>query len=320
MIPVASDVQWNATIQQGEEGHFTLTVSETGILVEAKENLSTMEKQASVTLEAGNKTAQVNVVQAPSSEAFSILPENTSYEIGNDGGSLTIAVRYGEGWSVDSDSDWCLPLADADGRTFTVTVDKNGDGASREAIVSIVSESGAALSEISVRQSSEVSMEYDSLIGEWEIWSDRWFTGLGTETVGELGEGSYATLSLNRGGSSNTLQMEDFFMDYTVLEVYYDPQERTVAIPLGVWCTPDAEFYDILNTENYLAIYNIEENTEIKGGYLYGKLSEDGTEITLTGIDEGFGLGMCYRSYDGLRYYSDLYYTASSNVTLKKTN
>lgn len=317
-ISVASDTQWDAVLGQTAGEHFTLTKTEGAIVLEAMENLSTEEISARVIVTAGNKSATIHVVQAPAGKDFSILPENLAYETGNRGGSLTIAVRYAGDWTVSSDCGWCVPVVDEDGRSFTVAIDENEAGEPRSACLSVLSGAGAALTEILVNQSSAPEEGYDALLGEWEIHCDKWLTGIGSEAPEELGEGTYAGFSLTAGKSLNTLQMEDIFIDYSVLEVYYDAEERTIAIPLGVWCTPDAEFYDIPNTENYLAVYSTGENTEIKGGYLYGRISEDGSEISVTGIDDGYGWGMCYRSYSGMQMYADLYYTASSNVTLKK--
>jgi hypothetical protein len=115
--------------------------------------------------------------------------------------------------------------------------------------------------------------------------------------------------------------MVDFFMDNTVLDVYYNAAEHTIAIPLGVLVTPDSEYYNMEYPDNYLMLYRPDAPTidNIKSGYLYGKISDDNNTITISGIAAGYGLGLCNLSYDGYHFYDNLYYTRTNTITLHKT-
>ncbi len=267
----------------------------------AEPNAEDRALEAEALVRAGNVTLRVGIAQAPASgAALAVTPAPESWEFYSDGGTFTATVSAPGEWSAESDAQWCV--AAAEGSLLRVTAAPN-EGAEREARVTVTC--GTAAVPLRFVQGTAEENPYYGLAGRWELWCDGWM--LGDELSGE---GTHTGCTLEALEPWETFAVRNLFVDGTSVEAYYDPQARTLTVPLG-WSVLHKYYYYYLCTVNTSTL-------QFGPGTLTGTVAADGRSVSFTGLEDGWGLGLV--GYDGAQYvkFSDVWYAVSGNLTLKR--
>lgn len=256
--------------------------------------------EAEALVRAGNVTLRIGIAQAPAAGGLSVKPAPESWEFYSDGGTFTATVSAPGEWSAESDASWCE--AAAGDALLTVTAAPN-EGGQREANVTVTC--GAEAVRLRFVQGTAAENPYCRLAGRWELWCDGWMYG------DELsGEGTHTGCTLEVLEPWETFSVRNLFVDGTSIEAYYDPQARTLTVPLG-WSVLHRYYYYYLCTVNTSTL-------QFGPGTLTGAVADDGLSVSFTGLEDGWGLGLV--GYDGAQYvkFSDVWYAVSGNLTLKR--
>ena len=115
-------------------------------------NDAAAERQTTVNVTAGNRTASAKILQRAKPE---LLLSATSLAFGGAKGAQVVVLKSNAGWSAASDADWCT-LSPASGKAGTtagtVSAERNASGTERQATITINADGETAT--VSVTQSA----------------------------------------------------------------------------------------------------------------------------------------------------------------------
>ena len=146
------------------------------------------------------------------------------------------------------------------------------------------------------------------MVGNWDLYSNQWVLG-----GQNIAAGSYVSFTIQEGVVKDTYVIRDLILNGMELEVYYNPEDGSMNIPLGSFVG--------MSTNGLYACYLCATNMttgSVKSTMVTGTISEDYNTITLKGFEAGFGLGIIGKDGSSLASFSDLYYAAGSEITFKK--
>jgi len=130
----SSDDSW-CTVNKKDDA--TLTVS-------VKENTATTERNATVTVQAGDVKRPIDIIQT-GADTYIYIDGNKSLTVGKDGGEQTIKVITNDGpfKVISSNEDWCKgPKEEVSGNTFNLEVEANSTLSKRTATITVKSKNG----------------------------------------------------------------------------------------------------------------------------------------------------------------------------------
>lgn len=146
------------------------------------------------------------------------------------------------------------------------------------------------------------------MVGNWDLYSNQWVLG-----GQNIAAGSYVSFTIQEGVVKDTYVIRDLILNGMELEVYYNPEDGSMNIPLGGFVG--------MSTNGLYACYLCATNMttgSVKSTMVTGTISEDYNTITLKGFEAGFGLGIIGKDGSSLASFSDLYYATGSEITFKK--
>jgi beta-glucanase (GH16 family) len=138
----------------------------TNVKVTIKENSTSQDRSASLTLKAGTTTKNISVSQSAAS-SLSVSPTSTS--VGAQGGSVALTVTSNVAWTAAANVDW-LHLSATSGTantTVTATVDTSSASADREGTVTFTY--GSKTATATIKQLSDNISVPD---GYTMVWND----------------------------------------------------------------------------------------------------------------------------------------------------
>ena len=162
-ISFTANVSWEATVEgdtawckvspvSGEAGNGSITIA-------VEENTATNERCATVKINAGTATEQIQITQQPGEADYITFAEgtNTSPVVSGGVGNVTVSFTTSESWEamVDGDAAWCKvsPASGAAGNgTITIVLERNATFDAR--YVSVKIKAGNAIEWIRIEQKS----------------------------------------------------------------------------------------------------------------------------------------------------------------------
>ncbi|WP_419544865.1 BACON domain-containing protein [Odoribacter laneus] len=306
---VASGFDWDILVQGGDAEWFTVTKKVDGILIHAPRNTDLSVKKTTVEIK-GEVNATIDIIQESGLETtLALIPSDEAFGFDSYGGSLTLSVSSNYPWTVDSDADWCELVIHKETNTFTLSAgENNGDKRTARITVSAGLEDNVKTVTFTLTQYTVAENPYLAMVGNWDLYSNQWVLG-----GQNIAAGSYVSFTIQEGVVKDTYVIRDLILNGMELEVYYNPEDGSMNIPLGSFVG--------MSTNGLYACYLCATNMttgSVKSTMVTGTISEDYNTITLKGFEAGFGLGIIGKDGSSLASFSDLYYAAGSEITFKK--
>lgn len=306
---VASGFDWDILVQGGDAEWFTVTKKVDGILIHAPRNTDLSVKKTTVEIK-GEVNATIDIIQESGLETtLALFPSDEAFGFDSYGGSLTLSVSSNYPWTVDSDADWCELVIHKETNTFTLSAgENNGDKRTARITVSAGPEDNVKTVTFTLTQYTVAENPYLAMVGNWDLYSNQWVLG-----GQNIAAGSYVSFTIQEGVVKDTYVIRDLILNGMELEVYYNPEDGSMNIPLGGFVG--------MSTNGLYACYLCATNMttgSVKSTMVTGTISEDYNTITLKGFEAGFGLGIIGKDGSSLASFSDLYYATGSEITFKK--
>lgn len=306
---VASGFDWDILVQGGDAEWFTVTKKADGILIHAPQNTAFSVKKTSVVIR-GEVNATIDVIQESIPQAtLSLIPSDEAFGFDSYGGTLTLTVSSNYPWTVDSDADWCKLTSKKEANTFTISADENnGEKRTAHITVSAGPEGNKQAVTFTLTQYTVAENPYLAMVGNWTLYSNQWLLG-----GQHVAAGTYVSFTIQEGVVKDTYVIRDLILKGMELEVYYNPKDSSMSIPLGSFVGK--------STNGLYACYLCATNMttgSVKSAMITGTISADYHTITLSGFEAGFGLGIIGKDGLSLASFSDLYYATGSEITFKK--
>lgn len=306
-----SGFDWDILVSGGDTDWFTVTKNADGILIHAPQNAGLSVKKTSVLI-TGSISAAIEVVQlgaGASEPVLTLVPSDKAFGFDSYGGTLTLTVSSNYPWSVNSDADWCEVTSGKETNTLRLSAGEN-NGEKRTARISVTAGPSDNLQtvELTITQYTVAENPYLAMVGEWELYSNQWVFGDQT-----LGAGSHANFTIQEEVAKDKYFIQDLILEGMQLEVYYNPEDGSMSIPLGG--------YVGMSTNGLYACYLCATNMitgNAKSTMITGTLSADHNTITLSGFENGYGLGIIGNDGYNLAKFNDLYYATGTEISFKK--
>lgn len=118
------------------------------------------DREASVTVKQVNGPL-AETVKIKQAYGEGLIPEKTTYDIGQEGGSIEVAIQANVEYEVTPEVDWIhyIETKALSGSTVTLTVDENDLYSAREGSVSIKKKEGPLSASITIRQAKKIAVE-----------------------------------------------------------------------------------------------------------------------------------------------------------------
>lgn len=304
--------EWRAEIKGEDSQWFTFSASQTeGMRITAPANKSNEVKRASIAFAVGSTSFDIPVMQdGPAFEypALSISPALRTINFQSDGGAFTATVTSGADWTATlADGDpWAEIHTDKARAIVRITAGEYTGSEPRRC--SVLISDGDLDNDITLEviQHTRAENPYLSLTGEWNLYSDKWYYADQNQ-----GGGVKASCTIEAKVLNESYTLRDLIRPGMELEIYFDPDDNTVGIPLGwlVARTTDLTFY--LSQANM-------SSKQVESGYVTGTASEDGSQIGLSGFRSGYGLAIVASDGKQLMYVSDLYAAIGETIRLQR--
>lgn len=281
------------------------------LTITAIPNLTADIRTTTVTVSSAGAHAAVKVFQEPADTTTLSVLVPDQYTFDSEGGSLTATVLTNRDWRASSDQEWCTVVSKPAARTFTLSVTPNEGETERNTTITIVAgpEENRSVQTFTLTQDIRANNPYYALTGNWNLYSDKWYYDGNVS-----GAGTHDGCFIEALVYNETLNIKDFIVEGTALEITYNKETTSVNIPIGWLIGNKGMMY------YYLCAVNIPER-KFASGEIKGLLSEDRKTIQITGLPEGYdGIGII--GYSNMQYvmFSDLYYAAGSTIELQKVS
>ena len=137
----------------------TKALTDDKVTLSIAQNTTYDDREASVTIKQvdGSLAGTVKITQA---YGEGLIPEKTIYDIGQEGGSIEVAVQANVEYEVTPEVDWIhiVETKALTGSTITLTVDENNLYSAREGKVLFKKKEGALSSIITVKQAQKIAV------------------------------------------------------------------------------------------------------------------------------------------------------------------
>lgn len=226
---VASGFDWDILVQGGDAEWFTVTKKVDGILIHAPRNTDLSVKKTTVEIK-GEVNATIDIIQESGLETtLALIPSDEAFGFDSYGGSLTLSVSSNYPWTVDSDADWCELVIHKETNIFTLSAgENNGDKRTARITVSAGLEDNVKTVTFTLTQYTVAENPYLAMVGNWDLYSNQWVLG-----GQNIAAGSYVSFTIQEGVVKDTYVIRDLILNGMELEVYYNPEDGSMNIPLG---------------------------------------------------------------------------------------
>lgn len=287
-IMVATDKEtWEAKLVSGEAEHFILDQQEDRLVISALENNTTASLSASIEVKAGNSSMFINVTQAFATESRSleIFPNKETLTAKVIEHEIIIVVKSVGDWVVSSDKTWCKPIAEYKNNRAIIKLEANDTQDIRTAEVTFQIKGDESIKKtITINQNDTSRDPYFALTGMWDVYCNDWIINDGKEFT-SIGEGSFVQARFRTQVPYERFTMTDMYIPSSVGEVYFNPDNMTITIPLGWQIIAD-------NTYSYCLLKFDPDTNKISDTNLIGKIAEDFQKITFEDVEEGWSFGI----------------------------
>lgn len=309
VLGVFSSTFWKAESQAPD--WCKVKTDATTLTITATPNIATDIRTTTITVTSEGSNAMIKVFQEPADTTTLSVIVPDHYTFDSEGGNLTATVITNRDWMVSTNQEWCTAVSNPSARTFTISVPPNKGETERSSTVTVMAgpEENRSVQTFILTQDIRANNPYYAIVGSWNLYSDEWYYDGNT-----TGAGTHYSCSIEALVYNETLNIKDFIIEGTSLEITYNKEVTSVNIPIGWLIGNKGSVY------YYLCAVNIPER-KFSTGEIKGILSEDLKTIRITELPEGYdGLGII--GYTNMQYvmFSDLYYAAGSTIELQKTS
>lgn len=178
----------------------------------------------------GEVNATIDIIQESGLETtLALIPSDEAFGFDSYGGSLTLSVSSNYPWTVDSDADWCELVIHKETNIFTLSAgENNGDKRTARITVSAGLEDNVKTVTFTLTQYTVAENPYLAMVGNWDLYSNQWVLG-----GQNIAAGSYVSFTIQEGVVKDTYVIRDLILNGMELEVYYNPEDGSMNIPLG---------------------------------------------------------------------------------------
>lgn len=145
-ITITASEAWTLT-KSAESDWLTIKTTSgkagtTQVDLEAKENIETKARTATITVSSGELTKTVEITQSAANSEISLSVDNLNFTSGS--GSKSFSIKSNIAWTVSSSQDWCSvnPASGSSDGSVSVSVEENTSLSERTATITVESEAG----------------------------------------------------------------------------------------------------------------------------------------------------------------------------------